>query len=185
MRELAQISAFNGLQLSGDGIFVRERSGLAIATVMSRKGRSAALAASVKEQFDIALPDGPHCAHSDAISFLGTGPGRWLALHDRPPARFFDGFSQKLEGLASVVDQSGAYGVLRLSGPPVFNVLAKGVAIDLDASAFPTGSVAVTQIAHIGVTLWKIEESVFDIAVARSFASSFTHWLTTSAGMPV
>ena len=181
MADLAHISAFANLPLAVPGVTAQERHGLAIATVMGRRGQSAALAAAVREQFDIELPQGPRCSHSDALSFLGTGPGRWLAFHSAPQPKFFDGFSRQLEGLASVVDQSGAFGVLRLSGARVLEVLAKGVAIDLDAAAFPTGHVAVTQIAHIGVTLWKVDDAPsFDLAVARSYAGSFAHWLQAS-----
>ncbi|MDB5657050.1 MAG: sarcosine oxidase gamma subunit [Tardiphaga sp.] len=181
MADLAPISAFANLPLAGRGVVAQERHGLSIATVMARRGQRGALAAAVREQFDIALPQGPLCAHSDSLSLLGTGPGRWLAIHSAPQRRFFDGFSRQLEGLASVVDQSGALGVLRLSGPRVVEMLAKGVAIDLDATAFPLGHVAVTQIAHIGVTLWKVDEAPsFDIAVARSTAGSFAHWLQVS-----
>lgn len=181
MADLAHLSPFAGMSLATRDVVAEECHGLAIATVMARRGQSAALVAAVREQFDIALPQGPRCGHSDALTFLGTGPGRWLAIHSAPQPRFLDGFSQQLEGLASVVDQSSALGVLRLSGDRVLEVLAKGIAIDLAASAFPVGQVAVTQIAHIGVTLWKVDDAPsFDVAVARSHAGSFAHWLQAS-----
>ncbi len=182
--DLAYISAFAELRSIGDGrgVIARERRGIAIATVMARKGQSAALAAAVKEQFDINLPLGPHGSGSDATSFLGTGPGRWLVTHDAGTPRFVERLAQQLEGLASVVDQSDSVGLLRLTGPALLDVLAKGVAIDLGATAFPAGSVAVTQIAHMGVTLWKVDEApTFHIAAARSMAGSFLHWLEASA----
>jgi heterotetrameric sarcosine oxidase gamma subunit len=182
--DLTHIPAFADLRSVGDGrgVIARERRGIAIATVMARKGQSRALAAAVKEQFDINLPLGPHGSGSDATSFLGTGPGRWLVTHDAGMPGFVDSFARKLEGLASVVDQSDGVGVLRLSGPALLDVLAKGIAIDLSATAFPAGSVAVTQIAHIGVTLWKVDEApTFHIAAARSMGGSFLHWLESSA----
>jgi heterotetrameric sarcosine oxidase gamma subunit len=179
--DFAHLSAFANLPLAVRGVIAQERHGLAIANVMARRGRSDALAAAVREQFDIALPQGPRCGHSDALTFLGSGPGRWLAIHSAPQPGFFTGFSQQLEGLASVVDQSSALGVVRLSGDRVLDVLAKGIAMDLDASVFPAGQVAVTRIAHIGVTLWKVNNSPsFDVAVARSYAGSFAHWLQAS-----
>jgi sarcosine oxidase subunit gamma len=92
--------------------------------------------------------------------------------------------AQQLEGLASVVDQSDGVGLLRLTGTPLLDVLAKGVAVDLSATAFPAGSVAVTQIAHMGLTLWKVDETpTFHIAIARSMAGSFLHWLEASAAV--
>jgi len=184
--DLTPISAFVHLRSVGDGrgVIARERTGLAIASVMARKGQGAALAAAVKDQFDINLPLGPHGSGSDATSFLGTGPGRWLVTHDAGTPRFVDRLAQQLEGLASEVDQSDGVGVLRLSGPALLDVLAKGVAIDLGAPAFPAGSVAVTQIAHMGVTLWKVDEApTIHIAMARSMAGSFLHWLETSAAV--
>ncbi|WP_295847251.1 sarcosine oxidase subunit gamma family protein [Tardiphaga sp.] len=184
MLDLNHLSAFAALRPvgRGRGVVARERSGLAIATVMARKGQTAALMAAVKAQFDITLPSGPHGSGHDLLSFLGTGPGRWLVTHDARTPRFIDDLSIQLDGLASVVDQSDSYGVLRLSGPALLEVLAKGVAIDLAAPSFPAGSVAVTQIAHIGVTLWKVDEvPTIHIAVARSYAGSFLHWLEASA----
>ncbi|MET0710753.1 MAG: sarcosine oxidase subunit gamma [Tardiphaga sp.] len=184
MLDLTYISAFAALRPvgTGRGVIARERVGLALASVMVRKGRTAALAAAVKEQFDITLPAGPHGSGSDSISFLGTGPGRWLVTHDAQSPRFVDTLSRKLEGLASVVDQSDAYGVLRLSGPALLDGLARGVAIDLSAPVFSAGSVALTQIAHIGATLWKVDEApTIHVAVARSYAGSFLHWLEVSA----
>jgi sarcosine oxidase subunit gamma len=184
--DLAHISAFAELRSMGDGrgVVARERRGIAIATVMARKGQGAALAAAVKELFDINLPLGPHGSGSDSTSFLGTGPGRWLVTHDAGTPRFVDSLAQQLGGLASVVDQSDSVGLLRLSGPALLDVLAEGVAVDLSAAAFPAGSVAVTQIAHMGVTLWKVDEApTFHIAVARSMAGSFLHWLEASAAM--
>ncbi|WNV08277.1 sarcosine oxidase subunit gamma [Tardiphaga sp. 709] len=186
MLDLPYVTAFSGLRSIGDGrgVIARERRGIAIATVMARKGQGTALAATVKEQFDINLPLGPHGSGGDATSFLGTGPGRWLVTHDAGTPRFVDSLAQQLDGLASVVDQSDSVGLLRLSGPALLEVLAKGVGIDLSATAFPAGSVAVTQIAHMGVTLWKVDETpTIHIAAARSMAGSFLHWLEASAAM--
>jgi sarcosine oxidase subunit gamma len=90
----------------------------------------------------------------------------------------------QLQGLASVIEQSGGLGVLRLSGPALLDTLAKGVQIDLAPETFAAGSVAVTSIAHIGVTLWKVDDGpTIDIAVARSLAGSFQHWLEASAAV--
>lgn len=185
MADLTSISAFAELPLPivGRGLTVHERTGLCIATLMARKGRIDALAASIKEQYDIDLPGGPHRRASDGLALLGTGPGRWLAIHSAPPMRFIANLTQQLEGVASVVDQSGACGVLRLSGPALIGTLAKGVAIDLEAPAFSAGSVAVTQIAHVGVTLCKLDDSpAIDVIVARSLSASFWHWLSMSTG---
>ena len=136
-----------------DPFTVTERTGLALATVMARKGadHTAILAAA-------------------GCPMIPTGPGTWLAL----------GQPHLPADLAFVSDQSGGYVVLRFTGPAARALLQKGVAIDLDPSAFGPGSAAVTVIAHIGVILWRADEG-YDVAIFRSFAGSFRHWIDTAA----
>ena len=90
--------------------------------------------------------------------------------------------ARDLDGLAAIADQSDAYAVCRIAGPRARDALAKGVTLDLHPASFPSGSAAVTGIAGIGAVLWLGDEApTFDVAVARSLASSFWHWLVTGA----
>jgi heterotetrameric sarcosine oxidase gamma subunit len=169
---------------SGDGIAAIERVGLGLTTVMLRRGKSCELLQRVKRRFGVELADAPMRYRSDPISFVGTGPGKWLAVFEIPTANFIEDLQLELEGLASVVDQSHAVGILRLSGSALLATLEKGIQIDLAPDAFPVGRAAVTNIAHIGVSLWKVDDvPTFDIAVTRSFAGSFCHWLETSTAI--
>jgi heterotetrameric sarcosine oxidase gamma subunit len=169
---------------SGGGVAAIERVGLGMATVILRRGKSSALLQQVKRRFGIELVDAPIRQRSDGTSFIGTGTGKWLAVFEQPSANFMESLQLELEGLASVVDQSHAFGVLRLSGSALLTALEKGVQIDLSPDAFPPGSAAVTNIAHIGVILWKVDDApTFDIAVTRSVAGSFCHWLEASAAI--
>ncbi len=56
-------------------------------------------------------------------------------------------------------NQSDARAALRLSGPHVRDMLAKGCMIDLHPSVFPPGAAAMTSIAHIGVHLWRLDNA--------------------------
>jgi sarcosine oxidase subunit gamma len=182
--ELVSESAFARLRstVSGNGVIATERVGLAIATVMVRRGKWAELSSAVRNLFGIELPTAATWATADGVTFLGTGPGKWLAMDDKLGTAFVQTLETKLQGLASVVEQSGGFGVLRLTGPALPETLEKGVQIDLAPDAFPVGSVAVTSIAHIGATLWKVDAApTIEIAVARSLAESFFHWLELSA----
>lgn len=136
---------------------VTERTGLALATVMARKAAD-------------------HAAITAAAGcpMIPTGPGTWLAQGDA------DALGERLAGLAWVSDQSGGYVVLRFTGPAARTLLQKGVAIDLDPSAFGAGSAAVTVIAHIGVILWRADDA-YDVAIFRSLAGSFRHWIDAAA----
>jgi sarcosine oxidase subunit gamma len=63
-------------------------------------------------------------------------------------------------------------------GPRARDVLQKGVLIDLHPGAFKAGDVAVTPVAHIGTHLWQADDTpAYEIAVFRSFAEAFRHWL--------
>jgi heterotetrameric sarcosine oxidase gamma subunit len=168
---------------TGGGVVAAERTGLDIATVMARKGKAVELTAAMKQNFGLVVTDGPRWISAQGMTVLGIGPGKWLAVREREGnGDFVAQLSKGLEGLASVVEQFGALGVLRLSGPMLYPTVEKGVQLDLAARAFPVGRVAVTSIAHVGITLWKIDEApTIELAVARSLAGSFLHWLETSA----
>jgi heterotetrameric sarcosine oxidase gamma subunit len=167
---------------SGDGVSATERVGLGMATVMLRPGKSGEFVQKVKQHCGIELADAPVRCRLGQTSFIGTGTGKWLAVFDRPTPDFLEELRLEFNGLASVVDQSHACGVIRLCGPAVLATLEKGVQIDLAPDLFPVGRAAVTNVAHVGVTLWKVDDApTFDIAVTRSFAGSFCHWLEASA----
>ena len=169
---------------SSAGVTVFERTGLGIANVMVRKGKEDDLAARMQREFGLVPPDRPCGVSNGPVTALGVGPGKWIVLHDGG-AGFVPGLAERLQGAAGVTDQSGALGVLRLLGPALPATLEKGLQIDVSARAFPAGSVAVTAIAHVGVTLWKLDDTpTLEIAVARSLADSFLHWLEASAAMP-
>ncbi len=175
--DLVHDSAFAGLHAAGtgDGVVAVERIGLAIATVILRPGKLRELAAAVTANFAIDLPVGAEWTANNGIALLGTGPDKWLAINDARDTEFdsrdtefVSNLGTQLQGFASVVEQSDGLGVLRLSGRALSETLAKGVQIDLAPAAFPTGSVAVTSIAHIGATLWKVDDRpTIDVAVRQ------------------
>lgn len=167
---------------SGDGVRAVERAGLAAATVIARRGKAAEAAAGLGRHLGLTVTDGPRRAASATATVLGTGPGTWLAFGGED-AGFVAGLAAALTGLAAVIDQSDGHAVLHLSGARLPEVLEKGVRIDLDPARFTPEDVAVTAIAHIGVTLWKIDAApTFGLALPRSHAGSFQHWLEASAG---
>ncbi len=120
------------------------------------------------------------------LSMIGTGPGSWLAMMEDAAGDWAETLQAQVAGLASVSDQSGGYLVHRFAGPGATAVLQRGVAIDLHPAAFPTGSVATTVIAHIGVILWRVDyDPSFDVAIFRSYADSFRRWIdVTQSGLP-
>ncbi len=158
-----------------DRIIMDQRSGFGLATVMARKGVDPA---AVGAALGVALNAGPTCSAGDGLTLLGTGPGTWLAVAETAPADWAATLRQRLSGLASVSDQSGGYVVFRLGGAGARTALQRGAAIDFHPAVFVPGSVATTVIAHIGVIIRQIDDApTYDVALFRSFAVSFRHWL--------
>lgn len=164
-------------------VTVEERVGLGLATVAARKGQAEALRAAVASAYGVELPDGSRVAHGPAVSFVGYGPGQWLAVSETlANEALARDLGERLRGLASISDQSGGRAVLRVSGPLARAMLAKGLPIDLHPRAFTPGSAATSTISLMGVQLWQVDDApTYDLAIFRSVAASFWRWLTASA----
>ncbi len=156
-------------------LLIEDRPGLAIATIQARKGVTAD---AIGERLGVALRDAPGWTGDASLRMIGTGPGVWLAIADPAPDPWAAMLRDRLAGLASVSDQSGGYGVLRLSGTHARRLLQRGLPVDLHPARFAPGSAAVSVIAHIGVVLWQLDDTPgYEIATFRSYAESFRRWL--------
>jgi sarcosine oxidase subunit gamma len=165
------------------GLVVRERKGTAIIGVQARRAQAAALAATVWRDFEIDLPTSPCVASGRGMSFVWSGPGRWLALARESPEQFQGQLQHALGRVCAICDQSDGRILLDLSGPRVLETLAKGVPVDLHPSRFPPGAVALTVASHVGVQLWRsqFETETYHLLIARSYFGSFWSWLAASA----
>jgi sarcosine oxidase subunit gamma len=185
------VSALDGVAAPGrygrpagnPGVIVSEIRGAGLATVTARKGRRAALLDAARSAFGAELPATPRRVERREIAFVWSGPDQWLACRHPAPAEGMEALlAAPFAGLASVVDQSHARMLLRVTGPHVRDALAKGVAVDLHPRAFKAGDAAATLVSHIPVHLWQIDDRpTYEFAVARSLAQSFWHWLEASA----
>lgn len=152
---------------------ISERAGCGLATIMAREGCDAGRIATVLGLGKLA--DGPSVSVHGDLRLIGTGPGTWLAVTDATDGGWAEGLAVRLAGTASVSDQTGGYILFRFAGADARDLLQRGVFIDLDR--FAPGSAAVSVIAHIGVILWQVDAMTFDVAVFRSYASSFRDWI--------
>ncbi len=156
---------------------------MAAASVIARRGKADACAAAITAHYGVTLPTGPRRAASGDVVFAGVGPWRWIATAEgADAAEFVAQLRERLVFVAAVTDQSDARLVVRLRGPRVRDVLAKGVPVDLHPRAFKAGDVATTLVAHIGVQIDMLDDGpTYLIAAPRSMAGSFWSWLTASA----
>lgn len=162
-----------------EAVDIRERDGLGVAAVMARKGVGPA---AIGEAIGLVPLSGPGRVGDAALAWIATGPGVWLAMAEAPAEDWPEALERPLAGLCAVSDQSGSYVVFRLSGPRARALLQGGAAIDLHPAVFGPGASATTAIAHIGVILWRPDAGeTFEVAVFRSLAGSFRHWLEVAA----
>jgi methylglutamate dehydrogenase subunit D len=151
--------------------------------IEARRGRAADLMAAIAESFGAAPADGPRTVEAGGFSFVGVGPSRWHAI-SRGPERTArrDALAQAVRERATIVDVSHGFVAFRLSGPKVVDALAKLVRLDLDPASFPPGAVAGTELHGMSVQLRRTRDGeAYECAVARSFASSLFHALTSAA----
>ena len=188
---LVSVSGLAGVAVPGrfgktdgtPGVHLSERAGLGLATVATHRGQGEALKQKVREAYGVDLPDRSIIVQEPTVSFVGIGPGQWLAVSEslKHDALARD-LAKQLKGLASVSDQSDGRTVIRIGGPRARNTLAKGLPIDLDPRAFPKDGAATSVISLMGVQLWQVDDApTYDIAVFRSLSGSFWRWLTASA----
>ncbi|WP_454917024.1 sarcosine oxidase subunit gamma [Xanthobacter sediminis] len=164
------------------GVVARQVHGLAAATLAAPKGK----AADLVQRFAAAglpLADAPKAVSGGALTAVGTGPGRWFVTAEgMTGAALLDHLRAIAGPQAALTDQSDANIILEVTGPSVRAALAKGLALDLDPTAFGPGDAATTVVSHVGVTLWQGDGALtYRLAVARSFAPAFLRWLTVSA----
>lgn len=127
------------------------------------------------------LPTKPRWLEARGLTVLWAGPGHWLV---RRSGSFAD-LEAELSTLAphaTLIDQSQSRAGLRVGGPCVRAALAKGFEIDLHPRAFGRGDVALTAAVGIAALLWQVDDHpTFHIAVPRSMAGSFWHWLAEAS----
>jgi heterotetrameric sarcosine oxidase gamma subunit len=160
------------------GVTILERDRLQIATVIAR---DPSFGPRVKACYDVDVPTGPHACSGPSVTFLGIGPRTWLAQREGG-VPLTEELSDALGDCAAIADQSDGYAVLRIWGDRARAAFEKGLSIDLHPRSFGPGDVAVTTCSHVGVIVHQVDdEPTYDIAMFRSYASAFCHWLTESA----
>lgn len=121
----------------------------------------------------LGLPAPQHkCFSGTAVkSMRGVGPGVWLVVGSPDGLPDIASLREQLGAYATVVDLSHARCVLQLRGAAASRTLAKYCGLDLDASAFPTGSATNTRFGHIGMHLARTDDApTFELLVFRGYA---------------
>jgi len=112
---------------------------------------------------------------------LCVRPERWLLLTPpAAPAAALANWRGATAGCAIVVELSSALKALRLSGPAVTEVLARGCRLDLHPEVFVPGSAAATHVAQVPVILTALSTGWL-LLTPSTTARHFREWLAASA----
>lgn len=165
------------------GVTISQRTGVGLCSVVARKGAEREVALRVGQSFGIELPRSPRYIAAASNAVCWAGPSQWLFMReDVDTESLVPHLRLVLAGVASVMDQSGGRTIVRITGQRARDALAKGVGIDLHPSVFGPGDVAITEVSHLGVHFWQIDETPsYDFAMFRSFAVSFWEWIVDAA----
>jgi sarcosine oxidase subunit gamma len=170
---------FGAERPGGPGVRLALRHPLSIATIIARAGKSITLSQTMARIYGVDCPEPGLSAAGRAVTLHWCGHEQWYAVAEgMPDGQLCEELRSRLEGLASVSDQSHGRIVLAVSGPRARDVLAKGAPVDLHPRAFGLGRCASTQMAHIGVHLAQVGPDIFELSFFRGFAESFWEWLT-------
>jgi sarcosine oxidase, subunit gamma len=169
-----------------DGVALPRATGVAVRTLVPAQrfllcGEASALG-GVAAAFGVGLPGPLSAASKGARASLWLGPDEWLLVADESTS----GLETELgDVLHSLVDVSHRQVALEISGERGADALNFGVALDLDSAAFPVDRVVRTLFAKAEIILWRREETVWRIEVARSFAAYMVDTLAAAvSGLP-
>jgi sarcosine oxidase subunit gamma len=108
------------------------------------------------------------------VRVSGSGQA-WMAGPSPLPAEAVGTIAAALGVGATVIDQSHGRVRIMFEGAGARRVLSTGTALDLSDRAFPVGASADTVFGAIAVTLTRIADFGYELAVGRSFAESLWH----------
>ena len=136
------------------GLVIEERTDMAFATVIAKREKRFALINAVNTTFGVVLPDGARRVTRGAVTSRASGRSNGSpAPKVRKRQGLRRGVRSRVGLFAAVSDQSDSRLVLRLSGPRVRDVLAKGVPLDLHPKVVQTRRCRLhARRAHVGAT---------------------------------
>jgi len=144
------------------------------------RGRDGDLRALLANTLGVEPPGAGQFSSADGIEVLAVAPDRYWCLGARGDARLATLATAISDDVGCVTQLGHSHVRVRIQGAAARRVLAQEVAIDLEPSAFPTGSAARTVLHHVPVTLQCIaaDSATFDLHVPCTFAvSTWTYLL--------
>ncbi len=154
-----------------------------LVSLVPRAGRRAEVSAALHDLCGLALPEPGRFNESGGIACLWTGIDSWmLAGSEAGDGPLFADLVAAMTGLAAVVNQGDGRCILRLSGAPSREVLARLCPVDTHPREFGPGHCAATRIGHVGAHLSQLDAvPSFEIQAFRAFAADVLHEIVEAA----
>lgn len=166
------------------GVTAAERAFLGHLNLRGDPGDAGFLEA-VERVLGVGLPLTPNtAAGSDELTVYWLCPDEWLIVTGADRQTALEGELRQALGEhhVAITDVSGGQTVLRLGGPRLRDLLAKGCSLDLHPRQFRPGQCAQTLYAKAPVLLRAVDAGTFELVVRRSFADYLWQWLEDAAG---
>ena len=185
--ELAQLAVTTAQ--TNAGIVLQERA-LTGQLVLRVRGSLDEASAAVQSSIGVGLPGRLQFvgdpSNPDEVSLAWLSPDEWrLCCPIKEAYEIEEKLRQALSGVSgvthAVVNNSGGFTMLEVSGPEVTNLLKKSTGYDIRPAHFPIGKVVGTSFAKTSVTLLRCEEQTWQLWVRRSFADYVWLWLQNAA----
>jgi heterotetrameric sarcosine oxidase gamma subunit len=173
---------YGALLHEGPGVRLSIRHPLSIVTIIAGKEKGPALSARFEAEYGIPAPNPRRMVKGNTLTLQWCADQQYYAVSEnRAESELYGELKSKLEGLASLSDQSHGRVVITVAGPAARAVLAKGSGVDFHPREFPVSSAVPTQMAHVGVHVAAPAEDTFELSLFRGFSEHFWEWLTEQA----
>jgi sarcosine oxidase subunit gamma len=165
-------------QPSDPAFAMTELQGWSLTQLESRPDYGAGLEEALRRSWNLALPPRVGDVLGQVpVQAMRVAPDRVWILAESAAALP----AAAAESWASALCLTHGRRRYRLVGSRCMEVLAKGIALDLDGSGLASGRAAQTQLHRVPVVLHRREAQSFDLFVPRSFSESLEAWLADAA----
>ena len=146
--------------------------------ILRGDGADADFAKVVQEVLGVSLPGRLENVYSSKTGISWISPDEWLV--QMPTVQIYNAESrlrEQLNGHISIVNNSGGYVVLQLSGDKVLDLLKKCTPYNVEEENFPVGKVVSTIFAKTQAVIVRKNKQKWEIIIRRSFAEYVFSWL--------
>jgi len=177
----AELQAIAAYQVANAGVLLKELPVTGLLTIRA-KADNASLSAAIRAVLSLDVPGTLQSSRNDCFCLRWMSPDEWLL--SAPISELFD-IENKLREIltepVALVNVSGGYTLLELSGDQVLNVLKKSTHYDCHPRNLSVDKVVNTSFAKSQVTLRCIAKSHYELVVRRSFSDYVWLWLQTAS----